>query len=538
MFRVCCILLCVVILFCDHNVISVDVQMRGDVIIGAIFPVKNEEKSEYDTRNYHKFGIQYLETFFYAIDKVNKLNMIPGVKFGGHSLDNLDVSKDETLLTQFTKIRDEKEERGKQMFLGIIDGSGGNASTSIKTKLTKLNIPTLIVPTDYRLFTDKSEYDMAARAFTSTLTDYDPIIAILKKMNINKVQIIVTHTEEYRPILDYLVENGIQTEKIYQMLSPGTEDCEKAVDGIIAHKSIRTILLSNQIVDGCIFETMNKKLPKNDFQWISDHPINVKQLNDFESTVKGLIYPNFPPILTMLRSNEMPEYESFINYSKTLKPTNNKRNIWFREFFEEEFKCYSGRWNKSETRIMCGDGIRFQFNEMSGYYETIFNGIYAYVYAFKNAWLHKCGETLGICKELREMDGKQFFNNYLLKVNFTDITGNETFRFYKKERSNSVDIKRFEYSLGKYQSRTIGRWQNSQLLYFREKPCPESASLHCNPLCSNGYFQVRKADDDCCWSCKKCASNEYVVNETECKACEEGKVPNKDATNCIPMDFS
>ncbi|RWS20313.1 metabotropic glutamate receptor 3-like protein, partial [Leptotrombidium deliense] len=416
MFLTKCITLCATILLCSNHVISVNVHMNGDIIIGATFHIKNNGESGY-TAKFFKSGIEDLEVFYYAIDKVNTLNLVPGVKFGGHAVDSNDVKMDEAAFTQFTQIRDAKEETEKPMFLGVIDGSRGNYSAIIKSKLTMLNIPTLVVPNSPAVFFDKSEYNMVAKTFTTVFNDYNPLIAILKKMNVNKVQVIVSDAKRRKHILDFLIQNGIQTEKVHQLKYPQNDECETVVNELIAHKSIRTVLLFNQHVDACIFDFVNKKQPKNDFQWISDHSIGVMQLSGYESMVKGLISVNVAPV-GIARPNQLPEFKSIKNYSMTLTPNNNKRNIWFREFFEDQFNCYSGRLNRSETRIRCGDNIKFQ-NERDIFYETILNGVYAFAYAFKNAWLYKCGKTFGICKELREMNGEQFFNDYLMKVNFT-----------------------------------------------------------------------------------------------------------------------
>ena len=50
--------------------------------------------------------------------------------------------------------------------------------------------------------------------------------------------------------------------------------------------------------------------------------------------------------------------------------------------------------------------------------QFVVDAVYAFAHALHNAWLEKCGGRGKICTALREMDGGEFYNKYLLNVSF------------------------------------------------------------------------------------------------------------------------
>ena len=50
--------------------------------------------------------------------------------------------------------------------------------------------------------------------------------------------------------------------------------------------------------------------------------------------------------------------------------------------------------------------------------QFVVDAVYAFAHALHNAWLDKCNGEGKICNALRDMDGGEFYNNYLLNVSF------------------------------------------------------------------------------------------------------------------------
>jgi hypothetical protein len=66
----------------------------------------------------------------------------------------------------------------------------------------------------------------------------------------------------------------------------------------------------------------------------------------------------------------------------------------------------------------------YKIDESIGYSQEtkvqfVVDAVYAFAEALHAAWLDLCRGKQRVCKELKEMDGGEFYKKYLLKVNFT-----------------------------------------------------------------------------------------------------------------------
>lgn len=155
----------------------------------------------------------------------------------------------------------------------------------------------------------------------------------------------------------------------------------------------------------------------------------------------------------------------FDDYMKNLSPATNHRNPWFKEYWEQLFSCqlpssspsssqssHSSSFSSSSTRLkndkrlpsslssLGEEGeeeslatIREQLpvcppdlaiNESIGYSQEtkvqfVVDAVYAFAEALHASWLDLCRNKDRVCKELKEMDGAEFYRKYLLKVNFS-----------------------------------------------------------------------------------------------------------------------
>jgi hypothetical protein len=64
-----------------------------------------------------------------------------------------------------------------------------------------------------------------------------------------------------------------------------------------------------------------------------------------------------------------PLVSEFDNYFTNLNPLNNKRNIWFNEYWEEQFKCYIEETTKKKYKTPCKSKFSsFVFSSFFYYY--------------------------------------------------------------------------------------------------------------------------------------------------------------------------
>lgn len=89
----------------------------------------------------------------------------------------------------------------------------------------------------------------------------------------------------------------------------------------------------------------------------------------------------------------------------------------------------------------------------------------------------------------------------------------------------------------------VGKWAedrlyvNESLMFWKMNEILGKTPIsRCSAPCQKGFKkQLIKADEVCCWTCSKCEFYEYVVNETQCVDCGEGKLPNKDRAACYSI---
>ncbi|RWS30089.1 metabotropic glutamate receptor-like protein [Leptotrombidium deliense] len=125
--------------------------------------------------------------------------------------------------------------------------------------------------------------------------------------------------------------------------------------------------------------------------------------------------------------------QAFDDYMKNLTPLENKRNPWFKEYWEDTFECtvppddedvsvdQSNTVDGNKSISYCSPNLRL--DETVGYNQEskvqfVVDAVYAFAHALHNAWKDKCSPGSQICKELKDMDGGDFYKYYLLNVSF------------------------------------------------------------------------------------------------------------------------
>ena len=91
-----------------------------------------------------------------------------------------------------------------------------------------------------------------------------------------------------------------------------------------------------------------------------------------------------------------------------------------------------------------------------------------------------------------------------------------------------------------YSYELVGRWTDAGLelsqeqLRFNEGTQTVPVSI-CSLPCQLGEIKIVQQGDHCCWICAKCDPWEYVLNETHCEDCGEGRWPHKDKASCYDL---
>lgn len=132
-------------------------------------------------------------------------------------------------------------------------------------------------------------------------------------------------------------------------------------------------------------------------------------------------------ITVELQSKRIPDFDDYVS---RLTPDSNSRNPWFREYWEQVFSCrlphttlMSDAWlGVRGAHPLCPPDLRItsgaKYTQESKV-QFVVDAVYAFAQALDKAWRDLCLPDTGVCRRLRDMDGRDFYNKYLLTVNFT-----------------------------------------------------------------------------------------------------------------------
>ena len=261
--------------------------------------------------------------------------------------------------------------------------------------------------------------------------------------------------------------------------------------------------------------------------------------------------------------------EEFETYFLSLNPYNNKRNIWFTEFWEHTFNC-SLESNSVRTNVCTG---KERIRPGIGYYrytpvQTVINAVYLYAHVFRKILHNQCiikGKSGRDCiyklhllqgssnlRDITDMLRKTNFEDAfesmnmslsrgtplvqgydILNVKVNNITNEhfyETVGFWKKNDDISyVGLKQ------EHNNKTISfslLLQSDKIIWKNGNNIPPKSI--CSDNCAHGFYRLNQDSSKCCWKCEKCGSNSYVLNNT-CVSCQFDYIPDILHQRCIPL---
>lgn len=152
-----------------------------------------------------------------------------------------------------------------------------------------------------------------------------------------------------------------------------------------------------------------------------------------ESIVKGNEVAAEGAITIELAANPVPEFN---RYFLSLDPVKNRRNPWFREFWEQKFQCSLGGGagvgaggGGGATGGDTGDSSLPPCNkdllvDKSNYEPEskimfVVNAVYAMAHALHNMQRSLCSNTTQLCDSMKALDGRRLYRDYILNVSFT-----------------------------------------------------------------------------------------------------------------------
>ncbi|XP_067349412.1 glutamate receptor, metabotropic 8b isoform X2 [Channa argus] len=469
------------------------IRVDGDIILGGLFPVHSRGERGIPCGELKKEkGIHRLEAMLFAIDLINKdPELLPNVTLGARILDT--CSRDTHALEQsLTFVQALIERDGSDVrcsngeppifakpdkVVGVIGASASSVSIMVANILRLFKIPQISYASTAPELSDNTRYDFFSRVVPPDSYQAQAMLDIVTAMGWNYVSTLASEGNYGESGVEAFVQisresGGVciaQSLKIPREPRPGEFD--KIVLRLLETSNARAVIMfANEDDIRRILDAAKRHNLTGHFLWVGSDSWGSKSspVVQQERVAEGAV--------TILPKRA--SVDAFDRYFKSRSLSNNRRNVWFAEFWEENFGCKLGMHGKrpgSPKKCTGSAGTPVTFNE---------NG---------------------------------------------DAPGRyDIFQYQINNRSTA------EYKV-------IGHWTNHLFLNMEalqwttgDSSLPLSV---CSMPCRTGERKKVVKGVPCCWHCERCEGYHFQATEFTCELCPYEKRPDKNRTGCqlIPI---
>ncbi|XP_017486927.1 PREDICTED: metabotropic glutamate receptor-like, partial [Rhagoletis zephyria] len=530
-------------------------------------------------------GIQRLEAMLFAIDKINNDSSLLGnIKLGAIILDT--CSSDTYALNQSLEFirasintveasafecRDGGMPRSKygwKHITGVVGGSYSEVSLQVANLLRLFKIPQVSYASTGTSLSDKSRYDFFARTVPPDTYQANALVDLVERFNWSYVSLVTSEGQYGDSGMTAFLREAKKRSICIAMNEKVPQNADAAyynsiLQNLRTKPNARGVVLFLRAEDnrGLLEAAMAQNYTRH-FSFIASDGWG-KQ----DKLVQGVEDAADGAITVELATNEIEEFNYHIG---NLTEDHSRRNPWFKEFWRDTFGCrfvddpienLSIPICSSEERMTASNGY-IQESKV----QFVVDAVYSFAYALHHAWTDLCQPHQGYCNRLKELDGENFYKQYLLNVSFIDLAGSEM-KFDKNgDGLGRYNIYNFQRNVeGNFVYQKVGEWFDQYLDLEQEKinfgfteadtttghhlaqhhfenkfgdlvqlSVPESV---CSKPCGVGEIKIVQAGDKCCWICTACKPYEFVANESQCLDCGEGRWPYPDKADCFDLEL-
>ncbi|EYB97842.1 hypothetical protein Y032_0136g1956 [Ancylostoma ceylanicum] len=576
------------------------IRIAGDLMLGGVFPVhtKSQNPDEPCGEIAETRGVHRVEAMLYALDQINaQKDFLRGYKLGALILDS--CSNPAYALNQSLEfVRDmigssdasdyvcsdgsdprTRSINKKKNVVAVVGASYSSVTVQIANLLRLFRIVQVSPASTNADLSDKSRFEYFARTVPSDDYQAMAMVEIAVRFKWTYVSLVYS-ADEYGELgadafkkearkkgICIAIEERIQNKK-----ESFVESIDNLVKKLQPDKKVgaRVVVLfvGTEYVPELLKHTAERmKLSagysKKKIIWLAseswDRNNEKYMIGHNRLAAQGAL-------VLMLASQKVP---SFDEYLLSLHPGSEKfeRNKWLRELWISKYKC-SFDLPPESTENRCEDarqtGDNFHADDKV---QFVIDAVYAIAHALQamkskvcpddaieTSWISRYSKKPDICHAMQNIDGDEFYQKYLLKVQFQDIVG-KNFRFSPQGdgpasytiltyKPKSLDKKRRvaddDASDGSDYVE-IGHWSENNLTIYEDElwwGADQVPFSQCSLECRTGYRKQLIKDEQCCWACSKCDDYEFLINETHCVACELGWWPTEDRKGCYDMSIA
>ncbi|XP_056131423.1 metabotropic glutamate receptor 4 isoform X1 [Lampris incognitus] len=534
------------------------IRIDGDISLGGLFPVHargNDGKACGELKK--EKGIHRLEAMLFALDRINNDNeLLPNITLGARILDT--CSRDTHALEQsltFVQALIEKDSSDvkclsggppiitkPERVVGVIGASASSVSIMVANILRLFRIPQVSYASTAPELSDNTRYDFFSRVVPPDTYQAQAMVDIVRAMRWNYVSTVASEGNYGESGVDAFIQKSredgglciSQSVKIPREPRPGEFD--KIIRRLSENPNARVVIIfANEDDIRRLLQAAKTANQTGHFIWVGSDSWGSKiaPILNQEEMAEGAV--------TILPKRQ--SIRGFDRYfiSRTLE--NNRRNIWFAEFWENNFQC-----KLSRHALKKGSGIKKCTNherigkdssyEQEGKVQFVIDAVYAMAHALHDMHKDLCPGKVGLCSKMDTINGTLLLK-YIRNVNFTGIAGTPVVFNVNGDAPGRYEIYQYQIVNNTTEYKIIGHWTDQLHLDINEMQWPggtrEIPSSICSQPCRLGQRKKTVKGIPCCWHCENCDGYQYQADTFTCKMCRFDLRPNGNHTGCVPI---
>uniref|UniRef100_A0A8C4YA42 Glutamate metabotropic receptor 6 n=1 Tax=Gopherus evgoodei TaxID=1825980 RepID=A0A8C4YA42_9SAUR len=534
------------------------IRIEGDVTLGGLFPVHARGLAGVPCGEVKKEkGIHRMEAMLYALDQINAdPQLLPNLTLGARILDT--CSRDTYALEQsltFVQALIQKDTSDvrcadgrpplltrPERVVAVVGASASSVSIMVANVLRLFAIPQISYASTAPELSDNNRYDYFSRVVPPDSYQAQAMLDVVKALGWNYVSTLASEGNYGESGVEAFVQisreaGGVciaQSMKIPR--EPRAGEFDKLIKRLMETPNARGIIIfANEDDIKRVLEAARRASLTGHFLWVGSDSwgSKISPILRQEEVAEGAV--------TILPKRA--SIDGFDQYFTSRSLENNRRNIWFAEFWEDDFKCKltrPGAQPEEATRKCTGEERigRDSTYEQEGKVQFVIDAVYAMAHALHNMHLDLCPGAPGLCERMDPMDGRTLLH-YIRGVTFNGSAGTPVMFNENGDAPGRYDI--FQYQLTNTTVpgyKAIGQWTEYLRLNVSEMQWSggqqDIPSSVCSLPCGPGERKKMVKGVPCCWHCELCDGYQYQLDEFTCETCPFDMRPSPNRTACRP----
>lgn len=534
------------------------IRIDGDISLGGLFPVHargHEGKACGELKK--EKGIHRLEAMLFALDRINNDHeLLPNITLGARILDT--CSRDTHALEQsltFVQALIEKDGTDvkcqgggspiitkPERVVGVIGASSSSVSIMVANILRLFKIPQVSYASTAPELSDNTRYDYFSRVVPPDTYQAQAMVDIVRAMRWNYVSTVASEGNYGESGVDAFIQKSREegsvciSQSVKIPREPKPEEFDKIIKRLGENPNARVVIIfANEDDIRRLLQAAKKANQTGHFLWVGSDSwgSKISPVLNQEEMAEGAV--------TILPKRQ--SIRGFDRYFTSRTLENNRRNIWFAEFWENNFNC-----KLSRHALKKGSGIKKCTNqerigkdstyEQEGKVMFVIDAVYAMAHALHNMHKELCPGKVGLCSKMDPVDGAQLLKK-IRDVKIAGIGGNPVQFNENGDAPGRYEIYQYQIKNKTAEYKIIGHWTDQLYLNVRAMQWPgggkQVPTSICSQPCKPGWRKKIVKGISCCWHCERCDGYQYQADLYTCKMCRFDLRPNKNHTGCQPI---